>query len=316
MTMKTVQKLAFLLLFLMTTHAVAETPALVDAPWLKTQLEAPGLVVLDIQAAKDFQRFHIPGAVNAPYDRWRTTPPKKGTPATGEGSSQLPSMLPEISALEALLGGLGISNDDHVVVVATGRGSGDLAASARVFWTLKVLGHDKVSVLDGGLVGYADTGAQLSRQVEPRPATQYKADFRPELVPDAQAVKDAIAADAQPVDARSEGEFVGVYTGGKKERPGTIPGSKHLPHDWVSEDGSGRLRSAGALKALFEARGVETYGDQIHFCHSGNRAALTWFAAYAVLGNKDARLYDGSMMEWARDDSLPIEQKLQLCEAC
>ena len=94
---------------------------------------------------------------------------------------------------------------------------------------------------------------------------------------------------------------------------------KHAHHafdmDYPGND-SHRLRSAGALKELFQARGIDTEGDQIHFCHSGNRAALTWFAAYAVLGNKYARLYDGSMMEWARDDSLPIEQQLRLCEAC
>jgi thiosulfate/3-mercaptopyruvate sulfurtransferase len=314
--MKTLPKLALLALFLTSFQAFAETPALVDATWLKSQLEEPGLVVLDIQAVKDYQRFHIPGAVNAPYDRWRTSPPKKGSPAASGKPSQLPSMLPDVVALESLLSELGVGNDEHVVVVASGRGSGDLAASARVFWTLKVLGHEKVSVLDGGLVSYADSGAQLARGTESRPATQYKANFRPELAPNAEAVKIAIAADAQPVDSRSEGEFVGIYSGGKAERPGTIPGSKHLPHDWVSENGSARLRSPGALRALFEARGVETEGDQIHFCHSGNRAALTWFAAYAVLGNKDARLYDGSMMEWARDDSLPIEQQLQICEAC
>jgi thiosulfate/3-mercaptopyruvate sulfurtransferase len=171
-------------------------------------------------------------------------------------------------------------------------------------------------VLDGGLVSYADSGAPLARGSERRAATEYRANFQPALVPDAQAVKAAVETNAQPVDARSEGEFVGVYTGDDAERPGTIPGSRHLPHDWISDSGSGKLRSPGALKALFEARGVATDGEQIHFCHSGNRAALTWFAAYAVLGNEDALLYDGSMMEWARDDNLPISAEIELCDAC
>lgn len=314
--MRTLQRIALSVLFLVTLPAFAEAPALVDTEWLKARLNDPDLAVLDIQSPKEYQRFHIPGAVNAPYDRWRTQPPKKGSPSASSEPPPLSSMLPPIDTLESMLSELGISNDDQIVVVATGRGAGDLAASARVFWTLQVLGHDSVSVLDGGLVAYADSGAQLARGAETRPSTEYRANFRPELVPDAKAVRAAIAADAQPVDARSEGEYVGVYSGGSSERPGTIPGSRHLPHDWVSNDGSGRLRSAGAMRALFEARGVDTDGDQIHFCHSGNRAALTWFAAYAVLGNKGALLYDGSMMEWARDDSLPVEQQLQLCDAC
>jgi thiosulfate/3-mercaptopyruvate sulfurtransferase len=118
------------------------------------------------------------------------------------------------------------------------------------------------------------------------------------------------------VDARTTGEFVGLYRGDDKERRGTIPGSRNLPHDWVTRDGSAKLRDAAELKALFAARGISAQGEQVHFCHSGNRASLTWFAAYAVLGNERERLYDGSMMEWAPREDLPMEQEIKLCEAC
>ncbi|MBK1621219.1 MULTISPECIES: sulfurtransferase [Chromatiaceae] len=316
-----IRPLLLALLAFLSAPTFASAPPLVDAQWLKANQDQSDLVVLDIQSAKDYQRFHIPGAANAPYDRWRTQPPKPDSKAAARSNananaSELTSMLPPIAQLEAMLSELGVSKDDHVVIVATGRGASDLAAAARVFWTLKVLGHEQASVLDGGLVGYADTGAALARGSEQRPATEYRATLQPELAPNAEAVRDALAAKTPLVDARSEGEFVGIYTGDAAERPGTIPGSRHLPHDWISDSGSGKLRSPGALKALFEARGVATDGEQIHFCHSGNRAALTWFAAYAVLGNEDAVLYDGSMMEWARDDSLPISAEIELCDAC
>jgi thiosulfate/3-mercaptopyruvate sulfurtransferase len=312
------RSLVFATLALLAHPALAaDTPALVDAEWLKAHQDQPDVVVLDIQSPKEYQRFHIPGAINASYDRWRTQPPKKGSKAErDQAGDALTSMLPPVEQLESLLSELGINNGDHIVIVPTGRGASDLAAAARVFWTLKVLGHERASVLDGGLIAYADSGAPLARGSEQRPPTEYQANFQPELVPDAAAVRAALAQDAQPVDARSEGEFVGLYTGDEAERPGTIPGSRHLPHDWVSDAGSGKLRSRGALEALFKARGVETDGEQIHFCHSGNRAALTWFAAYAVLGNEEARLYDGSMMEWARNDELPIAAEIELCEAC
>ncbi len=303
-------------LALLSAPASASVPPVVDAQWLKTNQGQSELVVLDIQSPNDYQRFHIPGAVNAPYERWRTQPPKPGSKAARANASGLTSMLPPVERLEAMLSELGVSNDDALVIVATGRGASDLAAAARVFWTLKVLGHEQASVLDGGLVGYADSGAPLARGRETRPATAYRADLQPELAPDAQAVRAALAAQTPLVDARSEGEFVGIYTGDAAERPGTIPGARHLPHDWVSDGGSAKLRSPGALKALFEARGIVTDGEQIHFCHSGNRAALTWFAAYAVLGNEEALLYDGSMMEWARDDNLPISAEIELCDAC
>lgn len=306
--------LTLILLTWLALPAFADSPALVDASWLQANRARPELVVLDIQAPEEYARFHIPGAVNADYDRWRTQPPKDDKRAAAEES--LSSMLPPVAQLETLLGELGISPDDPLVIVATGRGAGDLAAAARVFWTLKVLGHEAVSVLDGGLIAYADTGAPLARGRERRSPTQYRARFRPDWVPDAQAVHAALAKPIPLIDARTEGEFVGLYTGDPAERPGTIPGAHHLPYDWVSANGSGRLRGAGALEALFKARGIETEGEQIHFCQSGNRAALTWFVVYAVFGNEDARLYDGSMMEWARDDSLPIHAEIRLCEQC
>jgi thiosulfate/3-mercaptopyruvate sulfurtransferase len=281
----------------------------VEADWLTAH--RADVVVVDLQAPKAFQRFHIPGAVNLPYSVWRT-----GAPKGNKDPSLLASMLPPVAQLESMLGRAGIDNDDHVVIAATGQGAGDLAAAARVFWTFKVLGHDAVSVLDGGLVGFAGAGGRLVQGTERRAPTTYHATLRPELAPDAAAVQALLADGAQAVDARSEGEFVGLYTGDDDERPGTIPGARHLPYDWVAAEDGGRLRTAGALKALFAARGIDPDAGQLHFCHSGNRAALTWFAAYAVLGNEDARLYDGSMMEWAQTDDLPVAAQIELCEAC
>ena len=299
--------LAVAVFILGSTLARAESlPALVDAGWLKSKLGSDGLVVLDIQGEKEFQRFHVPGAVNGPYTLWRT-----------EGSkTELPSMLPPVERLESMIGALGISNDSHVIIVSTGRGAGDLAAAARVFWTFKVLGHDAVGVLDGGLVAYAEAGGRLASGAGQPVAAEFTAEPRPQMVPTAESVRDALDAGTRFVDARSQGEFVGIYTGDDKERPGTIPGSRHLPHDWLSADGSGKLRTRGALSELFAASGIDPSEPQIHFCHSGNRAALTWFAAYALFGNESATLYDGSMMEWARRGDLPVDAKIKLCDAC
>ena len=290
--------------------ADAATPPLVDAAWLKAN--ADDVAVIDLQAPKAFQRFHIPGVVNLPYSVWRTQAPKDN-----KDPSVLASMMPPVERLATMLGQSGIGNDDHVVIVATGQGAGDLAAAARVYWTFKVLGHDAVSVLDGGLQVYANAGGRLVQGTGRRAAKTFAANPRPELAPDAAAVQQLMADGAQMVDARSEGEFVGLYTGDGDERPGTIPGARHLPFDWVAAaDGTASLRSGGALRQLFDARGIDPAAEQVHFCHSGNRAALTWFAAYAVLGNKDAKLYDGSMMEWAQRDDLPVASEIELCDAC
>jgi thiosulfate/3-mercaptopyruvate sulfurtransferase len=303
--MKVLSTLVLSLILSIPTLGSAATTPLVDAQWMKSSLGDPALVVLDIQEPKDYRRFHVPGAVNAPYKHWRT-----------HGKGEPRGMLPPVAVLESLIGGLGIDKSKRVVVVATGRGAGDLAAAARVFWTFKAMGHPEVSVLDGGLVEYAQAKYPLESGVNRSDPARFEAAPDPALILTADAVKAVLDRQGQFVDARTVGEFVGLYRGDEKERRGTIPGSRSLPHDWVTRDGSARLRDSDELAALFRARGISSEGEQVHFCHSGNRAALTWFAAYAVFGNEEALLYDGSMMEWARREDLPIKQEIKLCDAC
>ena len=303
--MTSLLKLALILLFAAPVAQSANLPPLVNADWLAANLARDDLIVLDIQNPKDYARFHVPGAVNAHYGKWRTD---KKDP-TG------PSMLPPVGRLEVMIGGFGIGNNQSIVIVATGRGAGDLAAAARVFWTFKALGHEPVAVLDGGLVAWAQSGNPVEAGTNQREPRKFIARADPDLVLTADEAKGFLESGMGFVDARSEGEFVGLYRGSKNERPGTIPGARHLPHDWVTEDGTARLRDGGSLRALFDARGIPTNDGQVHFCHSGNRAALTWFVDYAVMGNHEARLYDGSTMEWARRPDLPLERHIQLCDS-
>lgn len=291
-------------LCLLPTLLVAQP--LLSADELKGRLGEDGLVVLDIQDKVAFQRYHIPDAVSAPYGVWRTNG-KDGKPA---------SMLPPVPRLEKMLGALGISEDSKVVIVATGRSAGDLAAAARVFWTFKVLGHRDVSVLDGGLVAFVDAGGRLAKGPSPSRMTTYKAAVDQDLLLDTDAAAALLAGNASFVDARTEGEYLGIYGGGKKTRAGTIPGAHSLPYDWISKDGGGQMRDSAELKALFKAREIDPNAPQVHFCASGSRASLTWFAAYALFGNENAKLYDGSMDQWGPRKDLPIDQKIKLCESC
>ncbi len=275
--------------------------ALVDGAWLKRHLSDEQLYLLDIQAPERYRRAHVPGAVNAPYAFWRT-----------DKQSSNPGMLPPIARLEAWFGELGIANDSHVVIVATGGSAAEMAAASRVFWTFKVMGHRSVSLLDGGLVIYANEHqGTLEQTPSQRAPTSYRA-----IPPDRSVNIDATEIEkslklAPLLDARTLGEYMGVIVARSQERAGTLPGAHHLPFDWLV-DGKGRLRSRQQIVTLFEAAGIDPSEDgTIHFCHSGNRAALTWFVDYALLGHQDARLYDGSMSEWAQRRNLPIETRFR-----
>ncbi len=286
--------------------AAKSVSPLVSPFWLTGNLNKEGIVVLDLQSPQGYQRAHIPGSVNTDYGKWRTS-----------SKSAQPKVLPPVPQMEALIGGLGIDNATHVVIAPLGQGAGDLAMAARIYWSLKALGHDRVSILNGGLIAYAQARQQLERTPNKPPAKVFKAAPRPEYLLGKAEVKKALEQGAQMVDNRSRAEYLGVYRGGGKARPGTIPGSVNLPYDWLTVNGSAQLHSVEDLRTLFETAGASLEGEQIGFCQSGNRAALAWFVAHEVLGNENAQMYDGSMAEWAVDPALPMESQVQLkCRAC
>ena len=277
-------------------------PALVGPDWLAARADQDNLVVLDLQPERYYRRAHIPGAVRTDYKQWRS----EGPDGTG-------SMLPPKKRLTELLQGLGIDDGDHVVVAPLGRGAGDLAAATRVFWTLKVAGVAEASVLEGGSMAYARGRERPLESGRNRPeAGDFEVRWQKALLAGPAAVRAALDGPVALVDNRSRAEYLGLWQGGRDERPGTVPGAMNLPYDWLTRNGTARLLDRPALERVFELAGVPTDGPQIHFCHSGHRASLAWFAAYALLGNDQARLYDGSMGQWARDRSLPMERKVEL----
>ena len=47
-----------------------------------------------------------------------------------------------------------------------------------------------------------------------------------------------------------------------------------------------------------KASGVDPQASTITYCNTGHLASSAWFVLSEVLGNKQTRLYDGSMHEW------------------
>jgi len=259
----------------------------------------------------DYLRAHIPGAVHTAYlkDGWRA-----------KDSSGTPGMLAPVAKLEGLIGGLGIGNDSHVVVVPNGGKAVDMGTGTRIYWTFKVLGHDNVSLLDGGMAAYTkDIDEKTKKPINPlekgkveiKPQT-FKASLREDMLVTKEDVVAATKGGMSIVDHRPHNQYLGINQHGKAKRAGTIPGASNVPENWLTQNGGGLFRSKGDLEKLYSAANVSTTGDQINFCNSGHWATLGWFASHEILGNKDAKMYDGSMLEWSADTNLPMELKVNL----
>lgn len=293
-------------LILSTQALASDMPALVDGDWLEQRLGDNDLVILDVRSAIDdggdrsaFEAAHIPGSRYSNYiqDGWR------------ESRNDVAGLMPQVEQLEGLIGGLGIGNDDSVIVVPAGTGETDFGSAARIYWTFKVLGHDRVAILDGGFAGWQQQGREIASgsPATPEPQT-FQASLREALIATTEEVEKARSSQAQLVDARPSDYFSGDTTSPAVRRAGTIPGSTNLPHHTLMRGNEGAffLDTEGLQARINEAeldRSVKT----IAFCNTGHWAATDWFVLSEIAGFDNVSMYDGSMAEWTISDSRPVQ---------
>ncbi len=262
---------------------------LVSPDWLASHLKDPGVVVLDIRPAAVHTASHVPGAVGADYDTtgWRVKQ------ADGAGGA-----LPPVPQIAATIGGLGVSDTTHAVIVAD-----DFGAASRVYWTFKVLGHADVSILNGGETAWQAAGQPTDAAlVVPRP-TGFTARYDPTLRATLPEVEQDIAHGGTTlVDARPPGQWNGTAKAPVVQAYGHLPGAVWIDQsEALAPDGT--LKPQADLQALFAKAGdkpVTTY------CNTGHFAATDWFVLSEVLHHPQTRLYDGSMSQWTADPARPV----------
>ena len=268
---------------------------LVEANWVAKNRDNPSLVVVDIRSltksGSPYQAGHIPGAVYAPYGKfgWRAK------------VDNVVGMLPPVDVISKRIGALGIDNDKQVVVVPAGQNSSDFGSATRVYWTFKVLGHDAVTILDGGQRAWLAAGKDVSTDPVAPTAVAFNADFRPELLATADDVAKARAEGVELVDARPVAQFTGKAKSGIVARPGAIPGAKNLPQSQFYNAEDGAFVASDVIETLAADAGVSKDVKEITYCNTGHWASVAWFGLSEVMGNKNTAMYDGSLTEWAAD---------------
>jgi thiosulfate/3-mercaptopyruvate sulfurtransferase len=286
-----------LTVFLSPLHA----EPLVSVEALKAELGDAHLVVIDIRSVidgsteEDYAAAHIPGAVHSDYD-------KAGWRATRNG---LPFMLPTVAQLEKLVGELGIDEDSRVVVVPAGVSATDFGAAARVYWTLKVVGTENVSILDGGLAAWVAAKYPLEQGVVTPSPQIFTATINQSLIADASEVEKLSASGRGIlIDARPAPYFQGKLKADTVGAYGHIPNSINIDSENFYNRATNALRSRDELAAI--AGELPKTGPIVNYCNTGHWSSTDWFVLSEILGRKDVKLYHGSMEDWSSVVTRPV----------
>ncbi len=279
--------------------------ALVSTAWLAAHLDDADLRVVDgswhmPQLERDpqaeFAAAHVPGAVFFDID------------AIADTANPLPHMLPDAGRFAEKVGALGIADDSRVVCYdTTGVGS-----AARVWWTFRVFGHERVCVLDGGLPKWRAEGRPVEDGVARPIGADYVPRRRPERVRDRAGVRTALDSRREQVlDARSRGRFAGAEPEPRAGlRGGHIPGSFNLPfldlYADSPEPGVKTMKNGEALAALYREAGMDLTRPTITTCGSGVTACNLALGLH-LIGHTDVAVYDGSWTDWGGRDDTPVE---------
>ena len=262
----------------------ATTPGLLVSPaQLAAALKDPATVVVFVDSSEDnFIAGHIP---NARFVRYGDI----AIDADG-----LSSELPPVDQIRKVLSAVGINDKSKIVIY------GAAIPAARMFFTLDYIGHPNVKILNGGLNAWKANGGAIEVGNAPKATiAALTPKPQPERVVSADWIKERLSSSKMTLlDARPDSEFTGADGGMNGAHvKGHLPDAQQLV--WNSLlDSNGKYLPDAELRKKFEAIGANAKTPLVSYCMVGMRASVTYFVARHL--GYDARLYDGSIVDWTR----------------
>jgi thiosulfate/3-mercaptopyruvate sulfurtransferase len=277
------------------------TPAQLKAELVGPVAGRPVVLEVAMDGGRAFAQGHVAGAQVLPWT------------AVAERRDEIPNQIPPLATIEEALRALGIGEQTPIVLYDRMAG----LPSGRAWAVLDYAGlGERTRLLDGHWQGWSAAGGPVATgpAVElPRGNVLLRPD--PSRVITAERVADLVHATAtrapsslpalRIIDARPPVEYSGERPGDEVARGGHIPGAANLFwRETVGPDEAPYLLDDDALRGMFEAAGAPAGTSIVSYCRTGGQAGHLYFTA-RMLGY-EVVLYDGSFVDWARDEERPV----------
>jgi len=235
-------------------------------------------------AEDEYKKKHIPNAIFFDINK------------IADPNNSLPHMIPSKDLFSKMMQNIGLNKDDEIIIYD----NSPFLSSARAWFLFRYFGHDKTSIMQGGIKNWKNYGGNITQGNVILEKGNYIASAeRKELVVN---LNEMILASQNKknviLDARSKKRFLGEALEPRPNLPsGHIPNSKSLPSsDLINKEGY--LKSKDEINQIFSNINVNTNDKIIATCGSGVSACVISIALFC-LGKTDTPIYDGSWTEWA-----------------
>lgn len=297
-----------ILIFCIAFSVIAHSPSaeandsrwLVSPQWLNEHMNDDNLIVVDVSLRyQDYLKEHIPNSVYV-----------DSLVDLADKNEKIHYEMVLKEDFEVFMRRIGAQQDSTLVFYDNFQNR----LAIRALFVTDYYGHENTAVLDGGYISWKLAGLPVDSDIPNIKASNYTVgEIHPELVVDKQYVKgnlynpDVIFVDSRPWEMYTgQAVDIMVNTGKEVARRGRLPGAISLP--WKkSLNAQNRFHDADTLMAMFDEHGLKKETDTIVFyCNEGVHAVFNWFVATKILGFSNAKVYEGSMGEWAEDPLLPL----------